>query len=252
MTIAIAAIGTQLKRGDGGATAAVQAGKTVSSSNQMIRVEALPAGAAGNSKTFAIVIAGTGTTYSQVITANSVVINGATDGGGVSTTTVDHAIAQLYQDTTFVANFEASTTGNGTGVLVASAASALTGGSDSAEIFTLVPGVIDLSGPNRSQELIDVTSHDSANRYREFIVSLKDGGQMTGELNYAPSNAQHDGMNSDYEDGILRRWVTVFPDTTEFEFDAYVESFEVTSAIDQQLKASFTLKITGPVTVTLP
>jgi len=252
MSIAIPGIGTKLKRGDGTGATPTAASKTIGTGNSLLKVEAKVAGAAGNSKQFGIIVSGNNTAFSIVVTSSSVTINSATDGGGLATTTVDHAIAALYQNSTFRDNFIASTTGNGSGVLVAGALANLTGGADSPEVFTLVPGVIDLGGPNRSRDLIDVTSMDSADYYREFIVGLKDGGAISGELNYKPSETQHNGMNTDFEDDVLRNWQLEFRDGTVFSFSAYVESFEVTSPIDAQLKASFSLKITGPVTVDLP
>lgn len=251
--IAIAAIGTQLKRGDGGVGAGVKASKTIGTVNQQLKVSAKNAGTYANTKTFGIVISGANTAYSQVITANSVLINGATDGSSISTTTVLQAIANLYEDATFGQYFDASKgSGNGSGVLAAGAAGVLSGGTYGTEVFTLIPGVIDLGGPNRQNELVDVTSHDSPNYYREFLPILRDGGQVSGELNYLPSNTQHNGLSTDFENRTLRNFTITFPDGTLVTFAAYVETFEITSPIDTQLKASFGLKITGAPTIQLP
>lgn len=255
MSIAIAAIGTLLKRGDAGVGAGTKASKTIGTVNQQLKILAKSAGTYGNSKTFGIVISGANTAYSQVITSSSVLINGATDGSSLSITTVLQAIANLYADSTgtFGTYFDATVgTGTGSGVLVAGASGVLSGGTAGAEIFTLIPGVIDLSGPNRQNELVDVTSHDSTNYYREFLPILRDGGQLTGELNYLPSNAQHNGLSTDFENRTLRNFTVTFPDGTVIAVSAYVESFEITSPIDTQLKASFSLKITGAPVITLP
>lgn len=253
MSIAIPGIGTLLKRGDGGVGAGAKASKTIGTVNQQLKVLAKTAGTAGNSKTFGIVVSGNNTAFSIVVTPTSVLINSATDGSAAATTTVLQAIAALYANADFDANFDATVgTGNGSGVLVAGASGVLSGGTAGTELFTTVPGVIDLGGPNRSRELIDVTSHDSPNLYREFIVGLKDGGSISGELNYKPSEVQHLGINTDFENDVLRNWTVTFRDGTVVSFAAYVESFEITSAIDQQLKASFSFKITGAVTITPP
>ena len=50
--VAYSAYGTVIKRGDGGATAATQASRTIGTSNQQIVLKAKTPGAAGNSKTF--------------------------------------------------------------------------------------------------------------------------------------------------------------------------------------------------------
>jgi predicted secreted protein len=245
MSIAIPAIGTKLYRGDGNATNAVAASKTIGTSNQLLKIESKKIGTLGNSDTFGIVVSGNNTAFSIVVTANSVLINSATDGSAVATTTVDHAIAALYQNATFRENFIATTSGNGSGVLVAGASAALTGGTDNAEVFTLVPGVLDLAGPNESQDMIDVTSQDSTNQYREKLPGLRDGGKITGDMNWLPSNAVHQGMREDFSNQTLRNWKILFRDNSYAIVSAYVESLEVTAGIGNQLKRSFTLDISG-------
>lgn len=252
MTIARAAIGTKLKRGDGGVGAATKASKTIGTSNQLLKIEALVAGTGGNSKTFGIVVSGNNTAFSIVVTANSVLINSATDGSAVATTTVDHAIAALAQNETFLANFRASTTGNGTGVLVAGASGVLSGGAAGAEAFTEVPGLLEIGGPDRSRDTIDVTAHDSEDYYREFLKGLKDGGQVTGVLNLRFSNAVHLAMNDDFEDDTDTpvNYQIEARDGTVYEFATLATQFAITSAINEQYKANFTLKITGKVDIT--
>lgn len=252
MSIAIPAIGTLLKRGDGNSANAVAASKTIGTSNQLLKIESKKIGALGNTDTFGIVVAGNNTTFSIVVTSSSVLINSATDGSGVATTTVDHAIAALFQNSTFRDNFIATTSGTGAGVLVAGASAVLSGGTNNTEVFTLVPGVLDLGGPNESQEMIDVTSQDSTNQYREKLPGLRDGGKITGELNYLPSNTEHRGIKTDFANQTLRNWTITFRDGSYVTVAAYVESFEVTSGLGAQLKAAFTLDISGEPVFTYP
>lgn len=253
-TIGTSGFGTLIKRGDGGVGAGVQASKTIGTSNQQLKVLAKLAGTAGNSKTFGIVVSGNNTAYSQVITANSVLINSATDGGGLATTTVAQAISNLYVDATFDANFQATVgTGNGTGVLVAGAAAALSGGSDGAEVFTTVGEVTGISLNGRSLELIDATHMESPNTHREYLPSLLDSGELQMTVNFLPGTASQYGLETDRANRTKRNFQLVWTNTTTpntYSFSGYVTGFDASAAIDDKLSGSVTIKITGPITAT--
>lgn len=247
-TSATSGFGCQLKRGDGGVGAGTQASKTIGTSNQQLRVLAKTAGAAGNSKTFGIVVSGNNTPFSIVVTAGSVLINSATDGGGSATTTVAQAISALYLDSTFVANFQATvSSGNGTGVLVAGAAGVLSGGADGTEIFTAIAEVKTISGPNMSSQVIDVTNMDSQNNTREFITSLIDPGEMTFSVNFLPAVAGQQALINDMKNRTRRNFQIVWTDTagTTWSFQGIVTSFGPNAAIEDALTASVTVKVTG-------
>ena len=54
------------------------------------------------------------------------------------------------------------------------------------EMFTTIAEVMNIDGPNLQQETVEVTSHDSTDRWREFIGGLKDGGEISFGLNFSP------------------------------------------------------------------
>lgn len=249
-SLATIGVGTHFKRGDGGIGGGAKAAKTIGTSNQALTVTAKLGGTGGNSKTFGIVVAGNSTAFSIVVTANSVLINSATDSGGVATTTVDHAIAQLYQNATFQANFDASTAGNGTGVLVAGASAVLVGGTNVTELFTDIANVTDINGPNISRSMVDVTHMQSTGYYREFKPGLKDGGSVQLALHFVPGDTNGQAaMRTDFENGVLSNYQITFTDAapTTYQFAGYVESFEIKVPIDSPTMANVTVKITGPI-----
>lgn len=146
--VAYSAYGTLIQRGDGGASAATKASRTIGTSNQQIVLKAKTAGAAGNSKTCSIVVSGNNTAFSITVSSSNVTITSATDGSGVATTTVLAAIAALYANSTFNTYWDATTgSGTGAGVVVAASSANLTGGADSAEIFTTIEGAKNITGP---------------------------------------------------------------------------------------------------------
>jgi predicted secreted protein len=122
------------------------------------------------------------------------------------------------------------------------------------EGFTTIAEVNDLGGPSLTLETIDVTSHDSSNGWREFIGGLLDGGEVSFTINYIPTNATHNntsGLIADLRNRVVRNFQLVFPDggSTTWVFAALVTSFEPSEAIDSQITADVTLKVSGAPTL---
>lgn len=115
--------------------------------------------------------------------------------------------------------------------------------------------VQDISGPGLSRDTIEVTHHQSPNRWREFIKSLKDGGEITFNINYIPTDTTHKtstGILADFaNDTTIDTWSLVFPDVgaTTWTFPAFVTGFEPKEPIDDRLNADITLKVAGQPTL---
>lgn len=121
---------------------------------------------------------------------------------------------------------------------------------------TAVAQVTNISGPGLTADTIDVTSHDSTAGYREFLQGLKDGGEVTLDLNFDPVGATHDdvsgGLLDDYDSGTAVSWVITFSDaaTSTWAFSGIVTGFEVEAPMDDKLSATATIKVTGQPTLT--
>lgn len=112
-----------------------------------------------------------------------------------------------------------------------------------------VGSMTNLSGPSISREEIDVTAHDSPDGWREFIFGLKDGGEVSADVNYDP--VMHDPLLDDFESPDPRSYQVVFPDpaATTWTFDAGLTGFEPEAPHDDKLAASLTWKVSGPPTL---
>lgn len=121
--------------------------------------------------------------------------------------------------------------------------------------FTAIAQVASIDGPSITREEIDVTTHDSLEMWREFIKSLKDGGEVSFDLVFDPDLGTHNtttGLLSDYsQDQTIATWRLTFPDTTNttWTFPGFITEFGVTAAIDDALKASITIKVSGKPTL---
>ncbi|MCY0961574.1 phage tail tube protein [Streptomyces sp. H27-H5] len=117
------------------------------------------------------------------------------------------------------------------------------------EVFTSIADTTNISGPGLSRETIDVTSHSSPDAWMEFIGGLKDGGEVSLDVNYAP--AMHDVLIGDFDDVDPRNYRVVFPDpdTTTWSFKAVMTGFESEAPYDDKLAASLTFKVSGKPTI---
>jgi len=118
-----------------------------------------------------------------------------------------------------------------------------------APTFTAIANVTSVQGPEIERETYDVTSHDSADGWREFVGGLKDGGEVTLEVNYDPT--KHDDLIADFEDTDPRDYKLVAPGGRgTWEFKAFLTGFSAEAPVDDKMSAELTLKVTGKPTIT--
>ncbi|MGH9204208.1 MAG: phage tail tube protein, partial [Vicinamibacterales bacterium] len=91
------------------------------------------------------------------------------------------------------------------------------------EIFATIAEATNISGPTLDRATLDVTSHDSANRTREYVGGLIDPGEVTFEVNWDP--AEHMPLKTDIEqDALPRSYRIVLPNPPSgmWSFKAFV------------------------------
>lgn len=121
--------------------------------------------------------------------------------------------------------------------------------SDGAGTYVTIANVSDLSGPSRQRDAIEVTAHDSANQYREFVKGLKDGGEVSATINYDPSNATHTNLDADFEEDELRSYrIVILPGEANvhtWTFSALITDLGDSFPIDDRMEREVTFKISG-------
>ena len=120
----------------------------------------------------------------------------------------------------------------------------------SPEVFTTIPEIVSFDGPGGSASEIDVS--DLASSAREFRMGLKDEGDFSFEMMYLPNNAQHSGLQDDRTNRTLRSFQIVLTDSPQsyLKFTGYVREFSISGGVDDVIRASVTLRISGAVTIT--
>lgn len=113
--------------------------------------------------------------------------------------------------------------------------------------YSLLAEVTNVTPPALARDAIDASHEQSPNAWREFIPGMKDGGEVTIELNFIPGGDSTLRAQAAFgQDGAIAAKI-VFPDSpgTTWTFDAIVTGFESEAPIDDKMTATLTLKVTG-------
>lgn len=120
------------------------------------------------------------------------------------------------------------------------------------ETFTMIANVTTISGPSRSRETINVTTHGSPGGWMEFIGGLKDGGEISLELNYDPTESTHD-LDDDFDDPAPRNYqIVILPDTADehtWTFAGILTEVSDEFPYDDKMARSITIKVSGKPTL---
>jgi predicted secreted protein len=110
---------------------------------------------------------------------------------------------------------------------------------------TTVGELSSITGPSIAAETIDVTSHESADGFREFIGGLRDGGEISIEGNFIQDDAGQLALLASLNSGAVESFVILFTDSAQFAMSGIVTAFEVGAPMDDKISFSATIKISG-------
>lgn len=116
--------------------------------------------------------------------------------------------------------------------------------------FVHISEILNITGPGKTRETIEVTSLDSLDKYREFIGGLRDGGTITFTMIFRRDT--YDIMNADFESDDLQNYEVYMsqdPEETSFEFEGLVTELPLTVAPGDKITADVTIKLSGSITV---
>ncbi|MCP5018062.1 MAG: hypothetical protein GY938_22730 [Ketobacter sp.] len=124
------------------------------------------------------------------------------------------------------------------------------GDGESSEVFTTIPEVKSMSNMGKTNPLVEVTSFDSA--AREYIAGLADGTEISLECNYLPADVTQQALIADVNSGVTRNLTVTITDGTTpltYSFAVACLSWSLAPSYDAANMASFSLKISGDITV---
>ena len=111
--------------------------------------------------------------------------------------------------------------------------------------------VVGFNGPTGSANVIDASHLGST--AKEKMIGLRDEGQITLDCNLAPSDTGQVKLRECRAARTQGNWAIKMTDTaiTMLNGHGYVSGFSVTGAVDQIVKASITIEISGAVTYSI-
>ena len=122
------------------------------------------------------------------------------------------------------------------------------GNAGSPEVFTAVAEVTSVKPPNMARDAIDATHSESPEGWREFIGGLKDGGEVSLELNFVPGAATTALLMAELAAAPGNKQI-VFPGGQIMSFVALCTALEPDAPVDGKMTASVTYKVSGKPTL---
>lgn len=116
-------------------------------------------------------------------------------------------------------------------------------------VGSILGQVVGFNGPSGSAGKIDVTNLGST--AKEFLMGIRDEGEISLDVIYDPADAGQAGAFADRGTRTRRAWGIALTDGSSnlIKGLGYMSGFAVTGAVDDAVKASLTISITGAVNV---
>ena len=109
--------------------------------------------------------------------------------------------------------------------------------------YTALAEVLSITPPSISVETVDVTHMGSDDGFREYIASLKDGGEVTVNLNYVEASAT---LLQTLVLAGMETFRVTFPGSSTFTFTGIPTAFSFDDVvIDDKVAMSLTIKVSG-------
>jgi predicted secreted protein len=118
--------------------------------------------------------------------------------------------------------------------------------------FATIGEVVSISLPSLARDALDVTGIGSPDGYREFIPGLKDGGEVTVEMNFVAGSQSDILVRQLFNDDDLVQFRITVPapassPTEQLTGFAVVTGYSVTDPVAEKMAATLTMKVSGRV-----
>lgn len=121
------------------------------------------------------------------------------------------------------------------------------------EAFTDIAEITELVFLDMTRDTIDVTSHNSANGYREKMPGLRDAGKIAVKANWLPNNATQDettGILAKFNDDLLHNFkIIAAGSVATAALAGFVSDFKADLPLEEQGTLEFSIEISGKPTV---
>lgn len=124
-------------------------------------------------------------------------------------------------------------------------------------VYSPVAEIKTLDNTGSKNDLEEVTNFDSEGRFKEYIVTLADAGDLSIAGNYITSDAGQAAFRAAFNAGTVLSYTIVLPlqsgqstSGEKWTFNGIVSELDNNVSYDKALTFSAKVKITGPITVT--
>lgn len=131
----------------------------------------------------------------------------------------------------------------------------LRGNGATPEVFTALAEVVSIDPPDESTDEAECSHLNSPGRFREFLLTMTDPGEVVFTVNHLPGNAGHQALRTDKTNLTMRNFEIEFYEddgTTLLEtcaFSAQVRNYKVNTIEKDVVKtAEVTLRLSGAIT----
>ena len=115
-------------------------------------------------------------------------------------------------------------------------------------VYSDIANVTSYNGPTGSRAVIDVTKLSSTGKEKD--VGIPDYGQITFEGFFDATDTVLIDVWDNFVAGTLHDWRVLFSDSprTQLDFQGYVLNFSYSAGLDDVVRTSVTIEISGSVT----
>lgn len=114
--------------------------------------------------------------------------------------------------------------------------------------YVQIGEVANIEGPSASKETVDTTHLLTTGKFRTFIDSFIDAGEVTFTMHF--KRTDYFTLLADFKGTGTHDWQIVFPDddATTLYFSAIVTGIPLTIPPDDKVTVAVTLKVSGEIT----
>ena len=128
------------------------------------------------------------------------------------------------------------------------------GSAASPPVYTVISRQGSITGLGLTVKTVDVTAQDSGTPWRQYIVTLLDGGNVQFKMFFIPGDVGQNaylalftgrGLNNTPGLPIPFKLLFADPDATVWTFNGFVTAFKITATVDGVTEADTTVMCTG-------
>lgn len=112
-------------------------------------------------------------------------------------------------------------------------------------VFTAVAEVTSITPPPMTRDIIDASHMQSPDRWREFISGMKDGGEISIDMNFIVGSETNARMLAAQTEEDPSPVEIEFVNGSVWSFMAFCSGYEPDVPFDDKMTATATFKVTG-------